>query len=261
MTISNDLKITPDLVEAHGLNPDEYQRILELIYELEQVCPGTPVCVKLVASAGIGTVAVGVVKAGARVVQISGTDGGTGAAPLSSMKHAGLPWELGLVEVHKALTEHGLREHIRLRVDGGLSSGRDVALAAALGANEFGFGKILLIAQGCIMARICEKNRCPTGIATHDPKFKAKYKGNPDEIERFVLRLAEEVREELAALGVDSVASLVGQRRYLRAAARFRGLVEERGIDLAPFLEPVPAPERTQRETSRSRIACETAWS
>ncbi|MEM6996667.1 MAG: glutamate synthase-related protein, partial [Myxococcota bacterium] len=245
-SVGVDLISPPPLHDIYSI-----EDLKQLIYELQQVCPGTPVCVKLVASAGIGPVAVGVVKAGAAVVQISGTDGGTGAAPLSSMKHAGLPWELGLVEVHKALTEHGLRQHVRLRVDGGLSSGRDVALAAALGADEYGFGKILLIAQGCIMARICEKNRCPTGIATHDPKFKTKYKGNPDEIERLVLRLAEEVREDLAALGIDSLSKLVGQRRFLRAKARFRDFVEARGVDLSPFLEPVDVPAPTQRETSR----------
>src|SRR5690606_23475169 len=111
-------------------------------------------CVKLVAGANIGTIAVGVVKAGADVIQVSGTDGGTGAASLSSMKHAGWPWELGLVDVHKALVEHGLRGAVRLRVDGGLSTGKDVVLAAALGAEEVGFGKLLLVAQGCIMARI-----------------------------------------------------------------------------------------------------------
>jgi glutamate synthase domain-containing protein 2/glutamate synthase domain-containing protein 1/glutamate synthase domain-containing protein 3 len=210
----------------------------QLIYELQQVCPGAPVCVKLVAGPSIGTIAVGVVKAGAAIVQISGADGGTGAAAVSSMKHAGWPWELGLDDAHKALTEHGLRGDVRLRVDGGLSSARDVVLAAALGADEFGFGKLLLVAQGCIMARICENNRCPTGIATHDPKFKAKYKGTPDAIESLVRGLADGVREELAALGLRRLDEIIGQRRFLRAKPRFRELVERRGIDLARLLEP-----------------------
>ena len=117
------------------------------------------------------TIAVGVAKAGADVVMVSGGDGGTGAAPLSSMKHAGLPWELGLSEVHRSLSRNGLRGRVQLRVDGGLSTGRDVMVAAALGADGFAFGKLLLIAEGCIMARVCEKNTCPTGITTHDPRF------------------------------------------------------------------------------------------
>ncbi|MBL4685046.1 MAG: glutamate synthase large subunit [Nannocystaceae bacterium] len=222
----------------------------ELIYELEQVCPGTPVCVKLVSGPGIGTIAAGVVKAGAKVVQISGADGGTGAAPISSMKHAGWPWELGLVEADRVLTELGLREHVRLRVDGGLTSGRDVVMAAAMGADEFGFGKTLLIAQGCIMARICEKNRCPTGIATHDPKFKAKYKGTPEQIESFVRGLGEEVRGELATLGVRSLEDVVGQRRFLRANPRFFDLVADRGLDLGPLLLPVSVVSRSEPATS-----------
>lgn len=213
--------------------------LAELIYELGQLCPGVPVCVKLVAGANVGTIAAGVVKAGADVIQISGGDGGTGAASLSSMQHAGLPWELGLVDVHRRLVELGLRDRVRLRVDGGLSTARDIVMAALLGAEEFGFGKLLLVAQGCIMARVCEKNRCPTGIATHDPKFKAKYKGTPEHVVALLRRLAGEVRELLASLGVRSLGELVGQRRWLRASSRHETLVAERGIDVGPMLEPV----------------------
>jgi glutamate synthase domain-containing protein 3 len=241
-SVGVDLISPPPLHDIYSI-----EDLKQLIYELQQVCPGTPVCVKLVAGPAIGTIAVGVVKAGAAVVQISGADGGTGAAPVSSMKHAGWPWELGLDDVHKALTEHGLRDEVRLRVDGGLASARDVVLAAALGADEFGFGKLLLVAQGCIMARICETNRCPTGIATHDPKFKAKYKGSPDEIESFVRGLADGVREELAALGLRRLDDLVGQRRFLRAKTRFRELVERLGIDLGRLLEPVAVATRSTR--------------
>src|SRR5690606_30974083 len=176
----------------------------------KQLHPTSKVCVKLVAGRHVGTVAVGVVKAGADVIQISGGDGGTGAAPISSMRHAGMPWELGLSEAHRRLTEHDLRRHVRLRVDGGLSTAEDIVIAAALGAEEFGFGKILLVAQGCIMARICEKNRCPTGIATHDPKFKAKYKGEPEHVIALLEQLAEGVRQHLSKVGVPRLDALIG---------------------------------------------------
>lgn len=133
-----------------------------MINDLKQIHPNGKVSVKLVAGVNIGTIAVGVAKAGADSIQVSGGEGGTGAASLSSMKHAGLPWEIGLLEVHQALVENNLRDHVVLRTDGGLSSGKDIVLASILGAEEFDFGKLLLIAQGCVMARICEKNTCPT---------------------------------------------------------------------------------------------------
>src|SRR5690606_13547727 len=153
-----DLISPPPLHDIYSI-----EDLKQLIYELKQLHPTSKVCVKLVAGRHVGTVAVGVVKAGADVIQISGGDGGTGAAPISSMRHAGMPWELGLSEAHRRLTEHDLRRHVRLRVDGGLSTADDIVIAAALGAAEFGFGKILLVAQGCMMARICQNNRCPTG--------------------------------------------------------------------------------------------------
>ncbi len=211
----------------------------QLIYELKQLSPGVPVCVKLVAGANVGTIAAGVVKAGANIIQLSGGDGGTGAAPISSMKHAGLPWELGLVDTHRRLVELGLRDAVRLRVDGGISTARDVVMAVLLGAEELGFGKTLLVAQGCIMARVCEKNRCPTGIATHDPKFKAKYKGSPEHVVAFLREIAGGVRELLASLGARSLGELVGQRRWLRAAARHETLAAARGLDIGPMLEPI----------------------
>jgi glutamate synthase domain-containing protein 2/glutamate synthase domain-containing protein 1/glutamate synthase domain-containing protein 3 len=213
--------------------------LAQLIYELKQLSPGTPVCVKLVAGANVGTVAAGVVKAGADVVQISGGDGGTGAASISSMQHAGLPWELGLVDAHRQLVEHGLRDQVRLRVDGGLSSPRDVVIAALLGAEEYGFGKLLLIAEGCIMARICEKNRCPTGIATHDPKFKAKYKGSPEHVVALLRRMAAGIRTELSRLGARSLGEIIGQRRWLEAARRHEHLAVTRGVDIGPMLAPI----------------------
>lgn len=229
-----DLISPPPLHDIYSI-----EDLKQLIYELGQLRPGVPVCVKLVAGAHIGTIAVGVVKAGAKVIQISGNDGGTGAATISSMKHAGWPFELGLIDVHKTLVEHGLRSAVRLRVDGGLSTGKDVVLAAALGAEEFGFGKLLLVAQGCIMARVCEKNRCPTGIATHDPKFKAKYKGTPEHVEHLLRTLAEQVRRHLAAIGVRSLDEVIGHRRFLRADPRHVPRVERTNLDLFPMLEPL----------------------
>lgn len=229
-----DLISPPPLHDIYSI-----EDLKQLIYELKQLRPGVSVCVKLVASAGIGTIAVGVAKAGADVIQISGTDGGTGAAPISSMKHAGWPFELGLVEVHRTLVSRGVRDSVRLRVDGGLSTGRDIVLAAALGAQEFGLGKLLLIAQGCIMARICEKNRCPTGIATHDPKFKAKYKGTPEHVVAVLQWLAEQVRRDLARIGVPSLADVIGHRRFLCAQPRHVALIERQRIDLSPLLAPI----------------------
>lgn len=211
----------------------------QLIYELKQLSPGTPVCVKLVAGCNVGTIAAGVVKAGADVIQLSGGDGGTGAASISSMKHAGLPWELGLIDAHRHLVELGLRDQVRLRVDGGLSTPRDLVMAALLGAEEFGLGKMVLIAQGCIMARVCEKNRCPTGIATHDPKFKAKYKGSPEHVVTLLRWLAAGVRQHLAQLGARRMEEIIGQRQWLQADARHDELVAKRGIELGLMLEPV----------------------
>lgn len=213
--------------------------LAELIYELKQLSPEAAVCVKLVSGSNVGTIATGVVKAGADIIQISGADGGTGAASISSMRHAGLPWEFGLVDVHERLVERGLRSRVRLRVDGGLSTPSDIVKAALLGAEEFGFGKGLLIAQGCIMARICEKNRCPTGIATHDPKFKAKYKGTPEHVVDFVTRLAEGVREHLARLGARTLREIVGTRRWLCAATRHDEFIASRGLDIGSLLQPV----------------------
>ncbi|GAB4396200.1 MAG: glutamate synthase-related protein [Microscillaceae bacterium] len=205
----------------------------QLIYELKQLKPGVPVNVKLVAGAGIGTIACGVAKAGADVIHISGGEGGTGAAALSSMKHAGLPWEFGLAEVHEALLDNQLRHLVRLRTDGGLHSGREILIAAILGAEEFDFGKLLLIAQGCIMARICEKNTCPTGIATHDPRFKAKYKGTKDHIVKMMHYLAEDVRTQLCEVGVHRLEDLIGRRELLMPHPAHLGLIQAKKLDLS----------------------------
>ncbi|MEM7675432.1 MAG: glutamate synthase-related protein, partial [Myxococcota bacterium] len=205
----------------------------QLIYELKQLKPNVPVVVKLVSGANIGTIAAGVVKAGADVIQISGGDGGTGAASVSSMKHAGLPWEIGMADVHNTLVDQHLREHCILRVDGGLQTGFDLLVATLLGAEEFGFGKLLLVAEGCIMARVCEKNTCPRGIATHDPKFKKKYRGSTEQVVRLLNYLAEDLRKHLATAGFSRLEEAVGRADLLEVAPDFRELVENRSIDLS----------------------------
>lgn len=248
------IKVNPDIAKARHSEPgfdlisppplhDIYsiEDLKQLIYELKQVKPGLKVNVKLVSGANIGTIAVGVAKAGADVIQVSGADGGTGAATLTSMKHAGLPWEFGLIEVHKALVDNGLREFVNLRTDGGLHTGRDIVMAAMLGAEGFDFGKLLLVAEGCVMARICEKNTCPTGIATHDPKFKKKYKGQKDHVVKMMHYLADDVRRELAKIGLKSLTDAVGRTDLLEVNPDFNDLVEYRNIDLSYLLvDPMP---------------------
>lgn len=231
-----DLISPPPLHDIYSI-----EDLKQLIYELKQLKPGIKVTVKLVSGAGIGTVAVGVAKAGADVIHVSGGDGGTGAASLSSMKHAGLPWELGLWAVHLALVNNRLRGGVVLRTDGSLVTGRDIVTAAILGAEEFDFGKLLLIAQGCVMARVCEKNTCPTGIATHNPRFKAKYKGNKDHIVKMMLFLAEDVQRELQKLGQTSLASIIGNTELLEANEKHEVLIRQKKLDLGFFLtETVP---------------------
>jgi len=190
--------------------------LAQLIFDLRQVSEQAKISVKLVAEVGIGAVAVGVAKAHADIIQVSGNDGGTGASALSSIKHAGVPWELGLVEVHKSLQENGLRSRMALRVDGGLRSGWEVVMAAMLGADEYGFGSIALIAEGCIMARICHTNNCPVGITSQKEKLRAKFTGVPEQIVEFFLYIAEEVRMTLAELGYQSLEQVLGRSDLLQ---------------------------------------------
>ena len=225
-----DLISPPPLHDIYSI-----EDLKQLIYELKQIKPGTKVNVKLVSGENIGTIAVGVAKAGADVIHVSGGDGGTGAATLTSMKHAGLPWEIGLLEVHQTLCEHGLREYVELRTDGGLHTGEDIINAALLGAEGYDFGKLLLIAEGCVMARICEKNTCPTGIATHDPKFKAKYKGEKEHVTKMMDYLAEDVRRHLAKMGAKSLPEIIGRIDLLKLKEAHQDLVDERKIDLSYF--------------------------
>jgi glutamate synthase domain-containing protein 2/glutamate synthase domain-containing protein 1/glutamate synthase domain-containing protein 3 len=194
--------------------------LAQLIADLRAINPAARIGVKLVATRGVGTIAAGVAKAGASYVHLSGHSGGTGASPLSSIKHVGAPWELGLAEVHQTLLRNGLRDRVALRTDGGLRTGRDLLVAALLGAEEFAFGTAMLAALGCDMARQCHLDTCPTGIATQREDLRAKFSGTPEAVERFALALAEDLRRELAAVGARSVGEVVGESRRLLAPRR-----------------------------------------
>ncbi len=190
--------------------------LAQLIYDLKCANPAARVSVKLVSEAGVGTIAAGVAKAHADVVVISGFDGGTGAAPLTSMKHAGLPWELGLAEAHQTLVKNNLRHRVKLQVDGQLRTGRDIVIAALLGADEFAFGTSMLVSLGCVQCRNCNLGSCPVGIATQDEALRAKFAGRPEHLQRYFRFLAEEVREQLAALGLSSLAEARGRADLLK---------------------------------------------
>jgi glutamate synthase (NADPH/NADH) large chain len=189
--------------------------LAQLIFDLKRVNPRATVGVKLVSTLGVGTVAAGVAKAYADYVVIAGHAGGTGASPLSSIKHAGNPWELGLAEVQQVLLANGLRPRVRVRVDGGLRSSRDVLIAAMLGADEFAFGTSVLVALGCDMARACHLNTCPTGIATQNPELRAKFRGKPEHVAQWFLALAADVRRQLAELGLPSLEAAIGRTDLL----------------------------------------------
>jgi glutamate synthase (ferredoxin) len=188
----------------------------QLIFDLHQINPAAKVSVKLVAEIGIGTIAAGVAKANADIIQISGHDGGTGASPLSSIKHAGVPWELGLTEVHRVLMQNRLRDRVILRADGGMKTGWDVVMAALMGAEEYGFGSVSMIAEGCIMARICHTNNCPVGVATQQEKLRQRFTGTPEHVVNFFYFVAEEVRSLLARLGYRSLKDIVGRSDLLK---------------------------------------------
>jgi len=189
--------------------------LAQLIADLRAINPTARIGVKLVANRGVGTIAAGVAKAGATYIHLSGHAGGTGASPLSSIKHVGAPWELGLAEVHQVLLRNDLRDRVALRTDGGLQTGRDLLVAALLGAEEFAFGTAALVAVGCDMARQCHLDTCPTGIATQREDLRAKFTGTPEMVERFFLTVAEDLRRELAAVGARSVGEIVGESRRL----------------------------------------------
>ena len=219
----------------------------QLIYDLQSVNPAARIGVKLVSEVGVGTVAAGVTKAGAGCIVISGYEGGTGASPISSIQHAGLPWELGVAEAHQTLVENGMRGRVRLQVDGGMRTGRDVVIAALLGAEEYGMATASLIAMGCVMLRKCHLNTCSVGIATQDPVLREKFQGTPEGVVHFFLFVAREVRELLARLGVRSVDEIIGRRELLRRREDM-GHWKARRLDLAPMLvtprAPADAPRR-----------------
>ncbi|MDR3516419.1 MAG: glutamate synthase large subunit [Azospirillaceae bacterium] len=208
--------------------------LAQLIYDLKQINPDARVCVKLVSRSGIGTVAAGVAKANADVILISGHVGGTGASPQTSIKFAGAPWEMGLSEVHQVLTLNRLRHRVVLRTDGGLRTGRDIVIAAMLGAEEFGIGTASLIAMGCIMVRQCHSNTCPVGVCTQDEALREKFTGTPEKVVNLFTFLAEEVREILAELGYRTLNEVIGRTDLLRQVSRGAAHLDD--LDLNPLL-------------------------
>jgi glutamate synthase (NADPH/NADH) large chain/glutamate synthase (ferredoxin) len=240
------IKVTPFIARLRHTEPgvslisppphhDIYsiEDIAQLIYDLHQVNPQARVGVKLVSSIGVGTIAAGVAKAYADYVLISGHDGGTGASPLQSIKHAGMPWERGLAETQQVLMRNGLRKRVKVRVDGGLKTGRDVIVGAMLGAEEFGFGTAALVSLGCDMARQCHLNTCPTGVATQREDLRAKFTGQPQYLINYLTLVAEEVREWLASLGIARLDDLVGRADLLECK-------EDVGVDLDSLLVSLP---------------------
>ena len=220
--------------------------LAQLIYDLKNVNPKARISVKLVSEVGVGTVAAGVAKAHADMVLISGDSGGTGASPLTSIKHAGTPWELGLAETQQVLVMNDLRSRIRVQTDGKLQTGRDVAIAALLGAEEFGFSTMPLIAMGCIMMRKCHLNTCPVGIATQDPELRKKFRGTPEDVIRYFFFVAEELRQIMAKLGFRTVDEMVGRVDRLEMKPAIDHW-KARGIDLSQILYNPPAPSRVAR--------------
>jgi glutamate synthase (NADPH/NADH) large chain len=219
--------------------------LAQLIYDLKQINPRARVCVKLVSAAGIGTIAAGVAKAHADVILVSGNVGGTGASPLTSIKYAGTPWEMGLSEANQVLTLNGLRHRVKLRTDGGLKTGRDIVIAAILGAEEYGIGTLSLVAMGCIMVRQCHSNTCPVGVCVQDEKLRAKFTGTPEKVINLMTFIAEEVREILAKLGFRSLDEVIGRTELLRQVSRGAEHLDD--LDLNPILAKVDAPDEARR--------------
>ena len=225
----------------------------QLIYDLKAINPHARVSVKLVAEAGVGTVAAGVAKAGADAVVIAGASGGTGASPLSSIKHAGLPWELGLAETQQVLVDNDLRRRVRLQADGGMRTGRDVIVAALLGAEEFGFATAALIASGCILLRRCHENTCSVGIATQDPELRKRFAGTPEHVIRYLTWVAEDVRTWLARLGLPSLDAAVGRVDLLRQAPSRADHWKSSRLDLSPILADAPQPRSVPRRCTETQ--------
>ncbi|HLB34013.1 MAG TPA: glutamate synthase large subunit [Chthoniobacterales bacterium] len=227
--------------------------LAQLIYDLKQVNPRARICVKLVAEAGIGTIAAGVAKAHADIILISGHEGGTGAAPLSSLKHAGGPWELGLTEAHQVLLLNQLRNRVTLRTDGGMRTGEDIVYATLLGAEEYNFGTAALIAMGCVYVRQCHLNNCPVGVATLDERLRAKFKGKPENVVNFFNAVAEEVRHIMARLGFRTIDEMIGRTQYLRQK-NIEGHPKANKVDLSRMIYDVVAKDPTAiRYATRDR--------
>jgi len=226
--------------------------LAQLIFDLKNVNPAADVSVKLVSEVGVGTVAAGVAKARADHITISGYDGGTGASPLTSLKHAGSPWEMGLAETHQTLVLNGLRSRIALQVDGGLKTGRDVIIGALLGADEFGFSTAPLIAAGCIMMRKCHLNTCPVGVATQDPVLRKRFKGTPEHVINYFFYVADEVRELLAAMGFTHLDQIIGDSDLLEK----RDLIDHwkmKGLDFSRLFHKPDAPKQATYWTERQK--------
>ncbi|MCR9067995.1 MAG: glutamate synthase large subunit [Rhodobacteraceae bacterium] len=227
--------------------------LAQLIYDLKQINPRAKVTVKLVASSGVGTIAAGVAKAKADVILISGHNGGTGASPATSIKYAGLPWEMGLTEAHQVLAMNNLRDRVTLRTDGGLRTGRDIVMAAMMGAEEYGIGTAALIAMGCIMVRQCQSNTCPVGVCTQDERLRAKFTGNADKVVNLITFYAQEVREVLASLGARSLDEVIGRADLLTQVSRGAAHLDD--LDLNPMLLTVDGSDRIVYDRYKPRNA------
>ncbi|TQD34199.1 glutamate synthase large subunit [Rhodobacter capsulatus] len=225
--------------------------LAQLIYDLKQINPRAKVTVKLVASSGVGTIAAGVAKAKADIILISGHNGGTGASPATSIKYAGLPWEMGLTEAHQVLAMNNLRERVTLRTDGGLRTGRDIVMAAMMGAEEYGIGTAALIAMGCIMVRQCQSNTCPVGVCTQDPKLRAKFTGTADKVVNLITFYAQEVRELLASIGARSMDEIIGRADLLTQVNRGSAHLDD--LDLNPLLITVDGWDKIVYDRSKPR--------
>lgn len=225
--------------------------LAQLIYDLKQINPRAKVTVKLVASSGVGTIAAGVAKAKADIILISGHNGGTGASPATSIKYAGLPWEMGLTEAHQVLAMNNLRERVTLRTDGGLRTGRDIVMAAMMGAEEYGIGTAALIAMGCIMVRQCQSNTCPVGVCTQDPVLRAKFNGTADKVVNLITFYAQEVREILASIGARSMDEIIGRADLLTQVNRGSAHLDD--LDLNPLLITVDGWDKIVYDRSKPR--------
>ncbi|MGD9916434.1 MAG: glutamate synthase large subunit [Paenirhodobacter sp.] len=225
--------------------------LAQLIYDLKQINPRAKITVKLVASSGVGTIAAGVAKAKADVILISGHNGGTGASPATSIKYAGLPWEMGLTEAHQVLAMNKLRDRVTLRTDGGLRTGRDIVMAAMMGAEEYGIGTAALIAMGCIMVRQCQSNTCPVGVCTQDPVLRAKFHGSADKVVNLITFYAQEVREILASIGARSMDEIIGRADLLTQVSRGSAHLDD--LDLNPLLITVDGWDKIVYDRSKPR--------